>query len=83
MPDDVTSDHGWLYDERNRPAAVIVDASAVLAIVLREADRERYVDAILAATSARMSDCQLVGGHHGRGPQRHPNGDQPVRGFYP
>jgi len=33
---------------------VIVDSSALLAIVLREADRERYVDAILAA-SARMS----------------------------
>jgi ribonuclease VapC len=34
---------------------VIVDASAVLAIVLREADRERYVDAIIAAAPARMS----------------------------
>jgi ribonuclease VapC len=34
---------------------VIVDASAVLAIVLREAGRERYVDAILSAAPARMS----------------------------
>ena len=34
---------------------MIVDASAVLAIVLREADRERYVDAIIAAAPARMS----------------------------
>jgi ribonuclease VapC len=34
---------------------VIVDSSAVLAIVLREDDRERYVDAILTATPVRMS----------------------------
>ncbi|MEA2774732.1 MAG: ribonuclease VapC, partial [Acetobacteraceae bacterium] len=30
-------------------------SSAVLAIVLREVDRERYVDAMLGATSVRMS----------------------------
>jgi ribonuclease VapC len=34
---------------------VILDSSAVLAIVLREVDRERYVDAMLGATSVRMS----------------------------
>ncbi len=55
MPDDVTSDHIWLYDDRDGPSAVILDASAVLAIVLREPDRARYVDAILGATPRRMS----------------------------
>jgi ribonuclease VapC len=34
---------------------VIVDSSAILAIVLREPDRFRYVDAMLESTSCRMS----------------------------
>jgi ribonuclease VapC len=34
---------------------VILDSSAVLAIAMREAERERFVDAILAATQVRMS----------------------------
>ena len=34
---------------------MIIDSSAILAIVLREPDRERYVDAILQAASRRMS----------------------------
>jgi ribonuclease VapC len=34
---------------------VIVDSSAILAIVLREPDRFRYVDAMLESMSCRMS----------------------------
>lgn len=34
---------------------MIVDSSAVLAIVLREPDRFRYVDAMLESMSCRMS----------------------------
>jgi ribonuclease VapC len=34
---------------------VIVDSSAVLAIVLQEPDRERFVDAIVEADACRMS----------------------------
>jgi ribonuclease VapC len=34
---------------------VIVDSSAILAIVLREPDQERFVDAIVEADTCRMS----------------------------
>lgn len=48
-----SSDHAWLY--RRRPRAVIVDTSALLAVLLAEPDGPRFLDAIVAAEHPRMS----------------------------
>ncbi len=48
-------EHGDTLHDEQRPAQVIVDTSALLAILNREPDANRYMTAVLAAARCRMS----------------------------